>query len=99
MEPDLREIYRLEKENNKMLRSLKRQAFWGGLFKLVLFLLALGVPIWLYFTYLAPVVKQIEATVTTATGRKAELEGQLSEWMALLDQFKEKMQSASGQAQ
>ncbi len=99
MEADLKEIYRLTKENNKMLHSLKRHAFWGGMFKLLLYALALGVPVWLYFTYVAPVVKQVEATVTSATGKKTELEGLFAEWMQFLEQAKDRMQGASSSAQ
>ena len=82
-----------------MLHSMKRQAFWGRILKIFLYLLALGIPIWLYFTYLSPIVKQMEETITAATGKKTELEGQLGEWMRLLDSVKEKVQNASGQPQ
>ena len=94
MDPQLKEIYRLTKENNAMLHSLKRHAFWGGMLRLFLYVLALGVPIWLYFTYLAPVVQQIETTVTSASGKKTELEGQFAEWMQILSRFKDTMQGA-----
>ncbi len=78
-----------------MLHSMKRRAFWGGLFKLALYLLALGIPIWLYFVYLAPIVKQMEATISSATGKKVELEGQLGEWLKMLDQYRERLQGQS----
>ena len=99
MEPDLREIHRLVKENNQMLHSLKRQAFWGGVFKIALYLVALGVPILLYYVYLSPIVQQFQDTISTATGQGRDYQGQFAEWMQLLDQFKERMQSASGSSQ
>jgi hypothetical protein len=86
--PQLHEIYRLEKENNKMLRSLKRQAFWGGLFKLAMYLFFLGLPIWLYFSYLAPVIKHMDDTLSAATGKKIQLEGQLADWAQKFESFK-----------
>lgn len=90
MPPDLREIYRLEKENNQMLRSMKRHALWGTVFKVLLFIFALGVPLWLYFSYVAPVVKQFDATLSAATGQKVQIEGKLAELAKMWDEFRAK---------
>jgi predicted PurR-regulated permease PerM len=99
MEPDmLREIYRLSRENNQMLHSIKRHAFWGTILKIGLYLLALGIPIWLYFTYLSPIVKQFEETISTATGTKVELQGQFAEWATMFDQFRERFTGGSSTA-
>ncbi|MCE9541331.1 hypothetical protein K8R03_02085 [Candidatus Kaiserbacteria bacterium] len=95
MDPDLQELYRLERENNKMLRAMRRNAFWGGIFKVALYLLALGIPIWLYFSYLYPVIKQMDATLTAVTGKKVELEGQFGEWARMLQEFKERFTGAT----
>ncbi len=92
--PDLREIYRLEKENNQMLRSMKRNAFWGGVLKVGLFLFALGVPLWLYFSYVAPVIKQFDATLSAATGQKVQIEGKLAEWAKMWEEFRAKFTGA-----
>ncbi len=98
MDPDrqkLDEIYRLERENNKLLHGMRRNARWGFLFRILLALLALGVPIWLYFTYLAPVVEQLETTVSTITGRKVQLENQFSGFTEMLKKFQEYFKTAS----
>src|SRR3989338_885930 len=95
MEPDLHEIYRLERENNQMLKSLKRRSLWGGIFKLLIYLLALGVPIWLYFTYLYPIVQQVDRTLTEMTGKKVELEGQFGEWADAFTQFRNRFTGAT----
>ena len=34
---DLQEVLRLTKENNKMLHKMRRNAFWGGVIKFVLY--------------------------------------------------------------
>lgn len=78
-----------------MLHSMQRRAFWGGLFRLALYLLALGVPIWLYFVYLSPIVKSMESTISSATGKKVELEGQLGEWMAAFEQFRQRFSNGT----
>ena len=95
MEPDLHEIYRLERENNQMLKSLKRRSLWGGIFKLLIYLLALGIPIWLYFTYLYPIVQQVNRTLTEVSGKKVELEGQFGEWADMFAQFRSRFTGAT----
>ena len=50
------EVYRLVKENNKMLHGMRRRAFFGGIFKLVFWIALIVAPIWFYQTYLSPVV-------------------------------------------
>lgn len=98
MDPDrqrLDEIYRLERENNKMLHSMRRNARWGFLFRILLTLLALGVPIWLYFSYLAPVVEQLEVTISAITGRKVQMEDQFSGFAEMFQKFQEYFKSAS----
>lgn len=93
MPPDrnhLEEIYRLERENNKMLKSMKRRAFWGGIVKLVVYLFLLGVPVWLFFSYLYPVVEQLNETVGTISGGKIQIGEQFSgmaEWFAKAQDF------------
>ncbi|MBV9159107.1 MAG: hypothetical protein JO019_00745 [Candidatus Kaiserbacteria bacterium] len=89
MEPDLQEIYCLERENNKMLRSLHRQAWWGWIFKIVVYAVAIGIPIWLYFNYLFPVIHQMDQTLSAVTGKQVQLEGSFAGWAQLYQQFKD----------
>jgi len=89
------ELYRLTKENNRILHSMRRNAFWGGILKTILYLVALGIPIWLYFAYLYPVVQQIDASLSAATGKKIQLEGEFQNWGNLFEQFKDRFSSAS----
>jgi len=55
----LEEIYRVVKSNNKMLRSLKRQAFWGRVFKILIYAVILGIPVYLYFTIFQPILAEL----------------------------------------
>lgn len=67
MEPNdrkLEEIYKLEKENNRMLHAMRRQAFLGAIFRIFMYALALGVPIWLFFTYMMPVLESFDKTAS-----------------------------------
>ncbi len=98
MDPDkqkLDEIYRLERDNNRMLRSMRRNAFWGGLFKIILYLFVLGVPIWLYFTYLAPVVEQLNNTMSSISGTRVQIQDQFSGWGEAYQHFKDYFKTAS----
>ena len=53
------EIYNLVRSNNKMLRSIKRAAFWGAIFKIVLYVALLGIPVYLYFTIFQPILSEV----------------------------------------
>lgn len=52
----LRKTYNIALSNNKMLRSMKRAAFWGTIFKLVFYAVVLGVPLYLSLTVLQPLL-------------------------------------------
>ena len=95
MEGDQEELYKLVRENNKMLRSMRRNAFWGGIFKLLLYVAALAIPVWLYLSYLYPIVKQMDAALTTMTGKKVQLEGQINDWAQLFAKFKDRFEGAA----
>jgi predicted PurR-regulated permease PerM len=96
----LNEIYRLERENNQMLRGMKRRAFWGGLLRIVIYLIMLGVPVWLFFSYLYPVVEQLNDTVGSLTGGKIQFADQLSgmnDWFKQVQAFFQGMASSTRQ--
>lgn len=79
MEPNqndlLHETHELAKDNNRMLHSMRRRAFWGGVLKFIVwFVLLVVAPLWLYSTYLAPIVQSFQQTVTQVqdTGTKTQ---------------------------
>ena len=83
------EMYRLTKENNKMLHKMRRNAFWGGILKFVLYALVLVVaPLWLYATYLAPMMEQVLGTYQQIQGTGAKAQAQFSDIQGFIDQFK-----------
>lgn len=63
MDADLKtlveENLRISKENNKMLRSMRRAAVFGFFIRIIFWLTILGVPVYLYVVYLAPVVSSV----------------------------------------
>ncbi len=71
----LQRTYALVKENNKLIKRMRRRAVVYGLFRLVLLVIMVGVPIWVYFTFLQPVFQQGINTLDQVQ----ELSGQVGE--------------------
>ncbi len=91
----LKETYRLTQDNNRMLRSMRRHAFWGGIVRMVIYAALLLIPVWFYFTYMAPIVEQMMATVQQIQGTGAQAQAQFSSFQELLN----KAQSMFGGAE
>lgn len=85
--PKLDEVYRLVKENNRMLHKMRRNAFWGGILKLVLWVIFLIVPIWLYYTYVFPVMESAMNTFEQVQGAGASAQAQLGGLQELLNKL------------
>ena len=88
------EIYRLVKENNKMLHGMRRTAFWGGLFKLLIWAGLIAAPIWLYSVYLAPIVQNLQQTMNQVQGVSSQAQGQLNGLGDVFKQLEAKLKSA-----
>jgi hypothetical protein len=86
---DMQELLRLTRDTNKMLHSMRRNAFWGGVLKFVLYAVVfIAVPFWLYATYLAPIMEQMLATYEQIQGTGASAQAQWSDFQNMLEQFK-----------
>ena len=93
-EPEmLREILQLTRENNRMLHAMRRSAFLGGVFKIVLWLVFLLVPIWLYMHYLQPVVASMMDTMTQIQDMKTGGENQFKEFNSALQKLRDQFPS------
>ena len=90
----LRETYQLSKENNKMLHGMRRTAFWGGLFKLLIWAGLIAAPIWLYSVYLAPIVQNLQQTMNQVQGVSSQAQGQLNGLGDVFKQLEAKLKSA-----
>lgn len=105
MNPEEREMlertYRLSKENNEILRAMRRSAFVGGLFKLVLWAAMIGIPIWFYMVYLAPTlnsaIKTLNDVQQTTEKAKAGLEVPATELSGMLESLKDLLPAAKSQ--
>jgi hypothetical protein len=96
MSPDEKELldrtYRLAKENNQMLRSMRRSAFIGGLIKILIYAAVIGIPIWFYFAYihetLNSALRAIEQVQGSMDSAGAQLRVPISDLSGILDGLK-----------
>lgn len=78
----IKENLKLTKENNKLLRKMRRGAFIGGIFKLIWIAALIGVPVYLYVNFLAPVLDQVigaAQTVQEVGGKVEGIQGQFQD--------------------
>lgn len=81
----LQEILRLTKDNNRLLHAARRNAWIGGILKFVVyFVLIVALPLWLYMTYLAPVLESTLETMNKIQGTGASAQAQFSDLQNLL---------------
>lgn len=76
----LRKNLELTEENNRLLRKMRRGAIFGGIMKLVWLAVIIGVPVYLYVQFLAPILDQVVGaaqTVQEVGGKVENIQGQL----------------------
>ena len=83
------ELLRLTKENNKMLHAMRRSAFFGGIFKLLMWAAFIIVPLWLYMQYLAPVMQSMLESYQQLQGTSAKAQAQFGELNTYLQKFQQ----------
>jgi hypothetical protein len=85
---ELQELLRLTRENNKILHRMRRDAVLGGAIKFILYALVLvAAPLWLYATYIAPMMEEVLNTYQQIQGTGARAQAQFSDFQDLLKQF------------
>jgi hypothetical protein len=89
----LEEMYRLVRENNKMLHAQRRGAFIGGIVKAIVWIAMILVPIWLYMTYLAPLLQTTLNTMQQIQSVGGEAQAQLGGATETLKSLQEKIQN------
>ena len=96
----LEETYRLAKENNKLLHAMRRSAFLGRLVKFIFYILILVVaPLWVYTTYLAPLVGNLQQTLNQIQGTNAKAQSGLNSLQSALKQVESKIPGFSPSTQ
>ena len=72
----------LLKENNELLRKLRRQALWGAVFKTLWVIILLGLPLYLYYA-LQPQIDSLRSIYQETAG----MSGQVQDLQNLLDLY------------
>ncbi len=76
-----KEMFDMVRDNNRMLRSMRRNAFVGGIFKIVIWVVFLVVIPYLTWLYFQPYLELI-------TSQYQQVQGQSAEVSALMEQIK-----------
>ncbi|HEY4519658.1 MAG TPA: hypothetical protein VJH33_01310 [Candidatus Paceibacterota bacterium] len=85
---DIQDIYKVVRDNNRMLHAMRRNAFLGTIVKFLLYTgLLVVLPFWLYSTYLAPILGEVLGTLGQVQGVGANAQNQIGELQKLLQQF------------
>ncbi len=87
----LEQVLRLAKDNNRMLRAIRRDAFIGGIIKFIVWMALIIIPFWLYLNYLAPVVQSAAAAmqqIQEMQGATAGAQAQFGELTEALNSLK-----------
>lgn len=100
LEPELQSLLtrnlELTQENNRLLRSMRRMAFWGGVLRFVWWaLILLVLPFAAYYFYLAPYVTEFMQGVREVQGIRAGFES--SDPFSSLREMYEQYRAAQGQ--
>ena len=91
----IRETHRLAKENNKMLRAMRRSAWTHTIFKLILYGIMAAVAIWFYINYVAPLLLQMLETLNKIQGASNQAHDQLSSFTSTLEKLRSFIPGAS----
>lgn len=85
----IEKTHRIVKENYEMLRAMRREAWIGFFIKIIVWLAILGVPVYLYFTFLQPFFSELQTTyegVQTSTQEAQNLSDRLQEFLQRFNQ-------------
>ena len=87
-EPSLEDVYRLEKDNNRMLHAMRRHAFIWGMIKLVFYILILVVaPLWIYTSWVQPLLQNASQTFQHVQGTGSSIQLQMDSIAAMWNKF------------
>ena len=93
----LHETYRLSLENNKLLHKMRRNAFWGGIIRMIVYAALLAAPIWFYLSYLAPIVDKMFTEMQQLQGTSVQAQTQFGEIQYAWKQFENKIHPTAAQ--
>ena len=82
----------LARENNRMLHKMRRNSFIGGVVRVIFYFLILVVaPLYVYTTYVAPLVQNLQSTLQQVQGTNAAAQQQLNGFEQAWKSFESKL--------
>ncbi len=84
-EKKFEDLYRMVQDNNRMLHSMRRSAFVGGIIKMVWWVVLLVVLPYLTWLYIQPYLTSVLEQYQNIQGQGAALQGQAVELQKQLD--------------
>lgn len=100
-DPESKELFAMVKENNRMLKAMRRDAFIGGLLHIVWLVIIFVVVPYFAWLFIQPYIAPILAAYEQASKQSAEVSVALDELKQLqnsgfLEQFKNTLQQFGG---
>lgn len=83
----MEELLRLSRENNRMLRAMRRSSFVGAIVKVIVWVVLIIVPLWFYMQYIAPMLESTLQMYEQMQGTSAAAQtqfGQINHYMEQL---------------
>jgi hypothetical protein len=65
----------ITKENNQMLRRMRRQAAWGTFFRILWLAVVIGVPVFVYYYFLVPYYQNVSQSYSQFKEQVGEIPG------------------------
>lgn len=84
---EMKELLKLTKENNNLLRKMRRQAIIGNIMRLVYWAIIIGGPVVIYYYYLQPYLGQLIETYSGIQSGVQNVGDQAKEFSSILDKF------------
>ncbi len=79
-----------------MLHAMRRNSFIGGVFKLVIYIVFVGVPLWFFATYLYPVLNNTMSTLNQMQGQVQNAQGAGVQFSGDINKLLEQVKSIPG---
>ena len=87
----MRQMIALTRENNRMLKAMRRNAFLGSIIKFVVYALFIIIPGYLYIQYLAPTLNKVMQQAQQISNTGAQAQAQISGWQQTLKDLQAKI--------
>jgi len=76
------------RENNRMLKNMRRSSLIGAIFKTLFWIILVVVPIWFYVEYVAPVMQSVLGAYEQAQATNAAAQAQIGSLTEPFERFK-----------